>query len=550
MRRSKWTFLTLAIGSIIAVPIVAASCLPDGDKKQAKIDELTLKIKEKDKLIQKANDLKVKFDALKKEKDIINKQLQSAQKTVAELESKKASDTSDKDTQIAQLQAQITNLQEELRIKDAENETYSQHIKELEAQIAKMDEKANDDNTSDNNDETDNGIEPKPSTQPDANSAEFIISSPYKTAYVRPPFGAQFKLNDQDIKFTTIFGHLDSPGNKDKKGYSESSISTKDPDFKAKYHGHAIMGAQEFSEFLALPNVMDDFATISSNSNIIFGGDTNIEDKNFTLQENFGDKYTPTVSKLTNSHDALAYYTSLGTTKNPYSQPYDKMFFKNVNKDKLKFLTTANTPDMQFKIDILKAFNDHILAEEDKELAGYNKNAKRNPLRSGLSDHVPVFTDIEAKFDIKTNSAIEKYAKGKNVIRIGHWNILNYGGETVPEFKYMSIAKVIAAGGFDILGLTEINYGQADKVNNILTALNQLTGSQYKMVFQDSSDASWANDPVLNIFQSQEEQVAIIYDANIVTPIAFSDGKIGRSYRKIIPSIKEIEQLKSLTEQE
>ncbi|WP_416756582.1 hypothetical protein ACM0IS_01755 [Mycoplasma aquilae ATCC BAA-1896] len=547
MRRSKWTFLTLAIGSIIAAPTVAASCLPDSDKKQAKIDELTLKIKEKDKLIQKAADLKAKFDALRKEKDSINKQLQSAQKTVTELESKKTPDTSEKDTQIAQLQAQITKLQEQLQVKIAENETYSQRIKELETQIAKMDEKDNDDNTSGDNDGIDS--KPKPSIQPDANSAEFIVSSPYKTAYVRPPFGAQFKLNNQDIKFTTIFGHLDSPGYKDKKGYSESSISTKDPDFKTKYHGHAIMGAQEFSEFLALPNVMDDFATISSNSNIIFGGDTNIEDKNFTLQENFSDKYTPTVSKLTNSHDALTYYTSLGIT-NPYSQPYDKMFFKNVNKDKLKFLTTANTPDIQFKIDILKAFEDHILAEEDKELAGYNKNAKRNPLRSGLSDHAPVFTDIEAKFDIKTNNAIDKYAKGKNVIRIGHWNILKYGGETVPEFKYTSIAKVIAAGGFDILGLTEVNYGQVDKVNNILTALNQLTGSQYKMVYQDSSDASWTNDPVLNIFESQQEQVAIIYDASIVTPVAFDNGKIGHSYRKIIPSIKEIAQLKSLTEQE
>ncbi|MFV8401274.1 hypothetical protein [Mycoplasma sp. 2634B] len=561
MRKSKLIFLTLAVGSTIAAPTILASCLPDNDKKQAKIDELTLKIKEKDILIQKSSDLKAKFEALKKEKDSIDKQLQSVQKTVAELQSKDQPDGTDKDVQIKQLQAQISSLKELLKTKEAENATLSKRIKELEDKITKMQENSGSDNTSNNsegngeetnNNTTDNNnnnnTDPEPVVEPTTDDTKFIVSSPYKTAYVRPPFGAQFKLKDHEIKFTTVFSHLDSPGNKSKKGYIESSVSTRDSDFKTKYHGGGSMGAQEFSEFLALPNVMDDFAKISSNSNVIFGGDTNIEDKNFDLQNNFTDKYTATVAGLNNSNDTRAYYTSLGTTKNPYSQPYDKMFFKNVNRDKLKFLTTANTPDKQFKIDILQAFHDNILAEEDKELDGYKKITKSNPIKTGLSDHAPVFTDIEAKFDIKTNTAIEKYVKGKNVIRIGHWNILNYGGEAVPTFKYTAIAKVIAAGGFDILGLTEINYGQAEKVNQILTLLNKLTGSQYKMVVQDSNDASWANDDLFRIFQSQEEQVVIIYDANLVTPLAFNDGKIGHSYRQIIPSIKEIEQLKSLTE--
>ncbi|MFV8515640.1 hypothetical protein [Mycoplasma sp. Z244B] len=564
MRRSKWTFLTLAIGSIIAAPTVAASCLPDGDKKQAKIDELTLKIKEKDKLIQKANDLKAKFDALKKEKDSINKQLQSAQKTVKELQKKDKDENPNNDIQITQLHETINNLKSELKTKEAENATLNNKIKKLEAEIKELkdsdpdyefidDPETDDDNDSDTDEneivDNDKNNETK-KTDATIDTSKFIIDSPYKTAYVRPPFGARFKLNNHDINFTTIFGHLDSPGSRSKKGYTEGAISDKDEIFINKYQGVEKMGSQEFSEFLALPNVMNDFENISANSNIIFGGDTNITAQNFALQDNFTSNYFATITGLENSQDPLGYYTSIGIT-NPYSQPYDKMFFKNVNKEQLKFLTTANTPEKQFKIDILNAFKDNILNEKDKKITGYDsKKAGFGPIRYGVSDHAPVFTDIETKFELKTNKAIEKYAKGINTLRIGHWNICNYGSNKMPPFKYTSIAKIIAAGGFDILGLTEVNYGQVEKVNEILNILNQITGSQYKMVYQDSSDASWANDPVLHIFESQQEQVAIIYDSNIVTPVAFDNGKIGHSYRKIIPSYKEIEQLKSLTEQE
>ncbi|MFV8469330.1 hypothetical protein ACNQ17_00170 [Mycoplasma sp. Sp48II] len=568
MRRSKWTFLTLGITSIIAASTVAASCLPDGDKKQAKIDELTIKIKEKDKLIQKANELKAKFDALKREKDSINKQLQSAQKTVKELQKKNKDENPNNDIQIAQLQETINSLKSELKTKEAENATLNNKIKKLEAEIKELkdsdpdyefidDSETNDDNGSDNGSDTDgNEIvdndknnEPK-KTDAIIDTSKFIIDSPYKTAYVRPPFGAQFKLNNHDINFTTIFGHLDSPGSRSKKAYTEGAISDKDEIFINKYQGVEKMGSQEFSEFLALPNVMNDFENISANSNIIFGGDTNITAQNFALQDNFTSNYFATITGLENSQDPLGYYTSIGV-RNPYSQPYDKMFFKNVNKEQLKFLTTANTPEKQFKIDILNAFKDDILNEKDKKITGYDsKKAGFGPIRYGVSDHAPVFTDIETKFELKTNKAIEKYAKGVNTLRIGHWNICNYGSDKMPPFKYTSIAKIIAAGGFDILGLTEVNYEQVEKVNEILNILNQITGSQYKMVYQDSSDASWANDPVLNIFESQQEQVAIIYDANIVTPVAFNNGKIGHSYRKIIPSYKEIAQLKSLTEQE
>ncbi|MFV8414252.1 hypothetical protein ACNQ2B_02295 [Mycoplasma sp. Z707] len=568
MRRSKWTFLTLGITSIIAASTVAASCLPDGDKKQAKIDELTIKIKEKDKLIQKANELKAKFDALKREKDSINKQLQSAQKTVKELQKKNKDENPNNDIQIAQLQETINSLKSELKTKEAENATLNNKIKKLEAEIKELkdsdpdyefidDSETNDDNGSDNGSDTDgNEIvdndknnEPK-KTDAIIDTSKFIIDSPYKTAYVRPPFGAQFKLNNHDINFTTIFGHLDSPGSRSKKAYTEGAISDKDEIFLNKYQGVEKMGSQEFSEFLALPNVMNDFENISANSNIIFGGDTNITAQNFALQDNFTSNYFATITGLENSQDSLGYYTSIGV-RNPYSQPYDKMFFKNVNKEQLKFLTTANTPEKQFKIDILNAFKDNILNEKDKKITGYDsKKAGFGPIRYGVSDHAPVFTDIETKFELKTNKAIEKYVKGVNTLRIGHWNICNYGSDKMPPFKYTSIAKIIAAGGFDILGLTEVNYDQVEKVNEILNILNQITGSQYKMVYQDSSDASWANDPVLNIFESQQEQVAIIYDANIVTPVAFNNGKIGHSYRKIIPSYKEIAQLKSLTEQE
>ncbi|MHA3795717.1 lipoprotein 17-related variable surface protein [Mycoplasma sp. VS31B] len=366
---------------------------------------------------------------------------------------------------------------------------------------------------------------------------EFIVKSEDKTVYVRPPFGAQFNLKDTDINFTTVFDHLDSPGAKG----AEKSVKKGTLDGLQK-----TAGSQELSEFLALKNVMEEYEDLSKpNSYLIFGGDTNIYAENFYLQKQFENDLKPTIGSL---GEDKSYYTSISVQNGYYVNPYDKMFFKNKADNKLETLTTANTPELQFKLDILRAFNDNIIPEEYKDLSSYGSNLKVPLTR--ISDHAPVFTDIKLKDkNLESNVSVNIYPKAENTIRIAHWNILNFGKADVEntrvdsEFKWLSIAKIIEAGGFDIIGLTEINYGASDSVKLIVNELNRKQGANFKMIVQDPSEASWVGTD-WGRFESQQEQIVIIYDANLFNPIEFNNKKIGHSYRNEIPSIMKLGPVK------
>ncbi|MEA4333480.1 Vmc-like lipoprotein signal peptide domain-containing protein [Mycoplasma sp. 1232] len=391
--------------------------------------------------------------------------------------------------------------------------------------------------------------QPDPETQPEPVNPEepegYIINSEKRTVYVRPPFGAQFKLKNDNTYFTTIFAHLDSPGVA-KNAKDEQSINTDYFNIKTANGKPKSAGAQEVSEFLGLPNVARHFESISQdNSFVIFGGDTNISADFFSIQNLYPESYKFTITNLGEADDKT-HYTSLGRTNGVYSQPYDKMFFKNKNKQYLETLTQVNTPELAFKFDIWSSFRNNVLAPEDMNLNYYTSNKPKEPIRARLSDHAPVWTDVKVKNNVTlphSNHSIDLHRKDANALRIAHWNVLNYGTSddyetflSTRDFKYIAISKIIKALGFDIVGLTEINYDRADKVQAILDELNK-DGSNWKMIAQDREEAVYPQDSKWAKYDSQKEQVVIIYDANIFDPTSFKNNKIGDSFKAEIPLI-------------
>ncbi|QDF64881.1 hypothetical protein [Mycoplasma nasistruthionis] len=317
---------------------------------------------------------------------------------------------------------------------------------------------------------------PTPQPNNEVVRTENLSNSELKTVYVRPPFGVQFEIKNLDKlpSITTIFGHLDSPGSKGTKRYQESPISSKENLHSGVKES---LGSQELAEFLAIPTLINNFKDQSDeDSVVIFGGDTNIKAKNFGLQNSFPTDIKPVISDLGTSD---AYKTSLGRNNN-YSEPYDKIFFKASPSEVLEYRTQLTDPVLAFKNDILKAFANHTLSEQDKQLEYYKSDAN-NPefynIRNRLSDHAPVFIDIrvnDEQYHSINNS--ESLIKDEKALRIAHWNVLNYGGDNFDvanAFKYVAIAKIIQSSGFDIIGLTEINYGASNDVASLLRELNK-----------------------------------------------------------------------------
>ncbi|TQC53950.1 hypothetical protein E1I18_01295 [Mycoplasmopsis mucosicanis] len=290
-------------------------------------------------------------------------------------------------------------------------------------------------------------------------------------------------------------------------------------------------GAQEVSEFLALPQV---FKWANKQTDfIIFGGDTNIKNENYFLARKFVNKDTNIESVLDLSVNLAnkrtykeQFITSLGTRGN-YTNQYDKMFF--INNDKQTFTPQIIKNGLKdFKIDIYKAFSYFITKQQLKNAKGwlpkYNSQKDNQVVRSLISDHAPVFTDINlntnidaTKVDASLKSTIFKIAKDAKTIRVAHWNILNYGKKNdKDEAKALSLASIIYKSAFDIVGLTEINNGRGEKVQLIVDELNKLIKeSRFKVIVQLQKDTK-IREEYLNsgrFGKGQQEQVAIIYDS-------------------------------------
>lgn len=359
-------------------------------------------------------------------------------------------------------------------------------------------------------------IKPEPAPEPKENDHK---ANHNQTHFVRPPFIAKFKIKNTDFSIATIFNHLDSPGTRKKGEYIEPKPSILLADRSNKQSDLNKQGAQEVSEFLGLIDVINENKDLANF--VIYGGDTNIKNENFYLARKYPKNIQFTLDRdLKLKKYDQKFLTSLGT-RGKYSEQYDKMFFINQlpNTFKPKIIADGLLP---YKVDIYRTFNDVISKAELENLKGWKpKNNDKSTIRSQISDHAPVFTDVVFSNPIETlkvNETLRKnqtLSKEQNTIRIAHWNILNFGGPN-QDAKTMAIATTIYKSGFDIIGLTEINDGRGNYVQNIVDLLNKYAGKErYKFVLQNKKDTNIRPEYLQsNKFgKAQQEQVAVIYDS-------------------------------------
>lgn len=359
-------------------------------------------------------------------------------------------------------------------------------------------------------------IKPEPAPEPKENDHK---ANHNQTHFVRPPFIAKFKIKNTDFSIATIFNHLDSPGTRKKGEYIEPKPSILLADSSNKQSDLNKQGAQEVSEFLGLIDVINENKDLANF--VIYGGDTNIKNENFYLARKYPENIQFTLDRdLKLKKYDQKFLTSLGTS-GKYSEQYDKMFFINQlpNTLKPKIITNGLLP---YKVDIYRTFNDVISKAELEKLKGWkSKKNDKSTIRSQISDHAPVFTDVVFSNPIETlkvNETLRKnqtLSKEQNTIRIAHWNILNFGGPN-QDAKTMAIATTIYKSGFDIIGLTEINDGRGNYVQNIVNLLNEYAGKdRYKFVLQNKKDTNIRPEYLQsNKFgKAQQEQVAVIYDS-------------------------------------
>lgn len=357
---------------------------------------------------------------------------------------------------------------------------------------------------------------PKPTPEPKENDHK---ANHNQTHFVRPPFIAKFKIKNTDFSIATIFNHLDSPGSRKKEKYIEPKPSILLADSSNKQSDLNKQGAQEVSEFLGLIDVINENKDLANF--VIYGGDTNIKNENFYLARKYPENIQFTLDRnLKLKKYGQKFLTSLGT-RGGYSEQYDKMFFINQlpNTFKPKIITNGLLP---YKVDIYRTFNDVISKAELEKLKGWkSKKNDRSTIRSQISDHAPVFTDVVFSNPIETlkvNETLRKnqtLSKEQNTIRIAHWNILNFGSPN-QDAKTVAIAATIYKSGFDIIGLTEINDGGGNYVQNIVNLLNEYAGKErYKFVLQNKKDTNIRPEYLQsNKFgKAQQEQVAVIYDS-------------------------------------
>ncbi|MEE3928234.1 hypothetical protein V2E24_01415 [Mycoplasmopsis ciconiae] len=211
------------------------------------------------------------------------------------------------------------------------------------------------------------------------------IVSNQKIFYKRNPYGANFKIKNTTKTITTVFAHLDSPGSK--SGEKTISKNTKIKDKNVVFNQSA--GEIESSEAYELKKVMDYFDNIDGDSTLIFGGDTNIKEGNSSI-------FSPLISNgyTLAFGDQQKHATSLSKSLNKYSQPYDKIIFKEHQVD----IISEDEADSKFTFmyDIWKAYESLLDKQKAIELI---KNKEKindiNLVRNYISDHAPVFVDVK-----------------------------------------------------------------------------------------------------------------------------------------------------------
>ncbi|TPI01546.1 MnuA family membrane nuclease [Mycoplasma struthionis] len=227
-----------------------------------------------------------------------------------------------------------------------------------------------------------------------------ILNGISETEYVRPPYGALFKIKDFQSPVVTFFAHFDSPGAKNGGSFNDSSVRSFD-----NFPIASSQGRQEVSEAFGLPKAFEFFKEKAGNeAAILFGGDTNIKKGNHDI-----------FTKIAKENDFENYYkvaedkykSSLGNSRN-YSEPYDKILFKENNEynflnatEAKSFETFKNVP---FVVDTVNGFDNGLFNKEESIKLWKKSNPNKASdsitnlvLAKSISDHAPVFVDIIKK---------------------------------------------------------------------------------------------------------------------------------------------------------
>ncbi|QBF34802.1 hypothetical protein EG856_02655 [Mycoplasmopsis phocirhinis] len=158
----------------------------------------------------------------------------------------------------------------------------------------------------------------------------------------------------------------------------------------------------------------------------------------------------------------------------------------------------------------------------------FNKNTHKSDKISKTEQPKKPILDNDVKLSADTKIQIYK---PNNVNRIGHWNILNFGGKGSEKgnIKVNAIAQAIYKTKLDIVGLTEINYADGNKVERITKSLNELSEEQFNDVIQPQNDSNPKSS------NATKEVVAILYNTQkykLIRSGSFNITKNNYSYKR------------------
>ncbi|WP_051677961.1 endonuclease/exonuclease/phosphatase family protein [Mycoplasmopsis opalescens] len=227
----------------------------------------------------------------------------------------------------------------------------------------------------------------------------------------------------------------------------------------------------------------------------------------------------------------LSISCSNSTTKSDFSVISEKI---KILEDKINKNNNdkVDLSEQKIKINLLKQ---EIESWNNKQLKTNEINAKTEEFNSKLTK---IKKEVNQKInDSKTESDDQAGDdQGNNnltqdKIRIGSWNILNYGPKNkwddINQFKAVSLARTMHYNKMDVVGICEINKGRVDKLKYIIDELNRLD-SQAKWTYVATDENKGAYNPASS--DAQSEDAAFIYKSSKLKVKQFSDGTKGRSY--------------------
>ncbi|WP_330463298.1 MnuA family membrane nuclease [Metamycoplasma gateae] len=166
-----------------------------------------------------------------------------------------------------------------------------------------------------------------------------------------------------------------------------------------------------------------------------------------------------------------------------------------------------------------KTDGDNSSSGNDESTENENNNAgDASSENSGNNDE----NDDSSSTDTP-NKETEEEKANSNVVKWGHWNILNFTGDTEHQSKKTKrIALLANKEKFDVLGLTEVN--NEEGIKTLVDEMNALNSSNlYSYVLSKKLKGEKFGD-------GAAEHVAVIYNNQTMETEAFNNNEIGYSY--------------------